>query len=367
MKHLIIILCCLFILFSVVNVRGEIWDDLLENITSSSDIYPFSKSVGIRLYGGDIHYIESVDSDGTSPCKLSINPAGGYVGIGTSNPLGVFHVAGPRAENFYIGLNNIGHIIIGTDAGGNLNLKPRIDGQSVFVRDGNTQKGIRLYGGGMNYIESVDLDGRSPFHLSINPEGGNVGLGTRSPGEKLHVKGNVLVENGNVLVGNGNVLIENGKLSTKVLEITGGADLSEWFEVNETEEADPLSPGMVVSIDPDNIGDLVISREAYDRKVAGIISGSGDINPGIVMGIKQTLIGESMPDSMPVAMCGRVYCLVHTGNGSIEPGDLLTTSNIPGYAMKVTDYIRAQGAIIGKAMSSLDQERGLVLVLVTLQ
>jgi hypothetical protein len=35
--------------------------------------------------------------------------------------------------------------------------------------------------------------------------------------------------------------------------------------------------------------------------------------------------------------------------------------------MKVTDYDKAHGAIIGKAMSSLDQGEGLVLVLVSLQ
>ena len=51
----------------------------------------------------------------------------------------------------------------------------------------------------------------------------------------------------------------------------------------------------------------------------------------------------------------------------IQPGDLLTTSDTPGHSMKVTDHGKAQGAILGKAMSSLEQGKGLVLVLVTLQ
>jgi len=46
---------------------------------------------------------------------------------------------------------------------------------------------------------------------------------------------------------------------------------------------------------------------------------------------------------------------------------VLTTSDVSGHAMKVTDYQRAQGAILGKAMSRLEAGRGLVLVLVTLQ
>ena len=55
-------------------------------------------------------------------------------------------------------------------------------------------------------------------------------------------------------------------------------------------------------------------------------------------------------------------------NGPIKPGDLLTTSAQPGMAMRVTDHDRAQGAILGKAMTGLATDGGgYVLVLVTLQ
>jgi hypothetical protein len=68
-----------------------------------------------------------------------------------------------------------------------------------------------------------------------------------------------------------------------------------------------------------------------------------------------------------VALTGRVYVQADTSNGAIHPGDLLTTSAIPGRAMRVTDHPRAQGAILGKAMTSLESGEGMVLVLVTLQ
>jgi hypothetical protein len=69
----------------------------------------------------------------------------------------------------------------------------------------------------------------------------------------------------------------------------------------------------------------------------------------------------------PVALTGRVYVHVDSTGGAIEPGDLLTTSDVPGHAMKVTDPTRSHGAIIGKAMSALAaDERGMVLVLVNL-
>ena len=56
--------------------------------------------------------------------------------------------------------------------------------------------------------------------------------------------------------------------------------------------------------------------------------------------------------------------MVDACNGAIEPGDLITTSDTPGHGMKVTDHDRARGAIIGKAMTRLEEGTGLVLVLV---
>jgi hypothetical protein len=148
----------------------------------------------------------------------------------------------------------------------------------------------------------------------------------------------------------------------QVLEIAGGSDLSEPFDVTSGDK--PVQPGMAVCIDAKHPGRLVPSSKAYDRAVAGIVSGAGGINPGLVMGQK----GSAADGAHPVALSGRVYCLVDASGGAVEPGDLLTTSDTPGHAMKVSDHARAQGAVLGKAMSSLAAGRkGLVLVLVTLQ
>jgi len=155
-------------------------------------------------------------------------------------------------------------------------------------------------------------------------------------------------------------VLSSGRVVTTALQITGGGDLAEPFHVSETHK---IKPGMVVAIDPDNPGRLRLSTKPYDRTVAGIVSGANGINPGVMM--KQE--GTAADGSLPVALTGRVYCWCDASNGAITPGDLLTTASTPGHAMKVTDYTRAQGAIIGKAMTSLKQGRGLVLVLVTLQ
>jgi hypothetical protein len=152
-----------------------------------------------------------------------------------------------------------------------------------------------------------------------------------------------------------------GTTRTNVLEIAGGSDLSERFEVSA--EDVQVKPGMVVCIDPRKPGDLVVSKTTYDRTVAGIVSGAGGVKPGMLMGQEGTeAYGEH-----PVALTGRVYCRADASKSAIEPGDLLTTSDTPGHAMKVTDYNKSQGATLGKAMTSLKEGKGLVLVLVSLQ
>jgi len=144
------------------------------------------------------------------------------------------------------------------------------------------------------------------------------------------------------------------------LKLTGGSDIAEPFDVKMS---DAVKAGIVMVIDPDDPGKLEISEKAYDRRVAGVISGAGGIEPGMVM----SQSGSVADGKYPIAVTGRVYCWADAKYGSIKPGDLMTTSDTPGHAMKVADFTKAQGAIIGKAMSSLSEGQGLVLVLVTLQ
>jgi len=152
-----------------------------------------------------------------------------------------------------------------------------------------------------------------------------------------------------------------GKLTCDYIQINGGADIAEPFEVRHDSK---IQPGMVVAIDPHRPGELRLSDRAYDSTVAGIISGANGILPGLML--QQT--GTPATGKHPVALSGRVWCHCDAdAGGAILPGDLLTSANEPGHAMKAADRNRAPGAIIGKAMTPLPRGKGLVLVLVSLQ
>jgi len=140
--------------------------------------------------------------------------------------------------------------------------------------------------------------------------------------------------------------------------ILSGADCAEHFDVSPDAR---IEPGIVLSIRED--GSLGVSETAYDRCVAGVISGAGGLRPGILMDRRQ-------PGSHPanaVALSGRVFVKADATAAPIRAGDLLTTSATPGHAMRALNPERAFGAVLGKALRPLDSGTGLIPVLVALQ
>jgi hypothetical protein len=110
------------------------------------------------------------------------------------------------------------------------------------------------------------------------------------------------------------------------------ADLAEYYEGDTV-----YAPGTVLIFGGDK--EVTVSSMVNDTRVAGVVT----TNPAYVMNTEQT--GEKVC----IALAGRIPCKVI---GRIKKGDLLTTSNSPGCAIKALDP--KLGAIIGKALENKD-------------
>jgi hypothetical protein len=130
--------------------------------------------------------------------------------------------------------------------------------------------------------------------------------------------------------------------------IVQNADCAEDFDIAGCVTADP---GSVMALGDD--GRLHLSTEAYDRRVAGVVSGAGSYKPGLVLDRQ-----PSARDRLPIALVGKAFCKVDAQYAPIAVGDLLTSSPTPGHAMRAEDPLKAFGAVLGKALRPLQAGQG---------
>ncbi len=245
------------------------------------------------------------------------------------------------------------------------------DGNGVVGESHSSQHAavaaINVSGGMGVYVESKGDDGvraysHSSQHAAISAtnDGGGVGLWIASTGHDgvqahSHSSQHAAVSATND--GGGYAGYFQGNVTVTGDVILSGADCAEEFDAAQAVE---IEPGTVMVLD--RAGALQPSQQAYDKRVAGVISGAGDYKPGIVLDKQQ-----SLENRVPVALVGKVYCKVDAQYAPIEVGDLLTTSPTPGHAMKANDPLKAFGAVIGKALRPLEAGQELLPILIALQ
>ncbi len=148
------------------------------------------------------------------------------------------------------------------------------------------------------------------------------------------------------------------------VDTAGGAgdDPADVFDIAEYYPAsEDVQPGDVLTIDTSGVKTVKKSTYSYDSKLIGIVSTS----PAAVIEESFFSIGANHSQYSPrkpyVALVGRVPTKVSTENGLIQPGDNLTSSSIPGVAMKATQ----SGPTIGKALENYSSsEVGKIMVFV---
>ena len=160
--------------------------------------------------------------------------------------------------------------------------------------------------------------------------------------------------------GKGNLSIEHNAAtgtSSCIDVMLTGADCAEQFDMRDGQSPEP---GTIVVID--DAGKLRESQSPYDKRVAGVVSGAGEYRPAIVLDRRASSEGRAS-----IALVGKVYCKVDADPAPIAVGDLLTTSERPGFAMKAADPAQAFGAVVGKALRPLRAGQGKIPILVALQ
>jgi hypothetical protein len=269
-------------------------------------------------------------------------PSSGNAGIGTTAPQDLLDVRGNT-------LIYNGTLLLGGPANlWGVNGSTQLNGNYASPVAGRLS-----FGDGSGWKFSIGRFG--PVDLVTFQDNGNVGIGTTTPGTKLEINGNLKLSAGS---GASLTFADGTVQSTAYTGITCGGDYAESIDV--TGDHVNYAPGDVLLIDPDAPGKFVKSAEPYSTRVLGVYS----TKPG-TLGRRQTT--PKSPDEVPMAMVGIVPIKVSAENGPIRPGDLLVSASTPGYAMKGTDRPRMLGAIIGKAMGSLDSGTGLIEAGITLQ
>jgi len=138
---------------------------------------------------------------------------------------------------------------------------------------------------------------------------------------------------------------------------SGSADVAEWVPVSE-----PVEPGDVLELDPDNPGHYRKSRGPCSTLVAGVVS----TQPGFVLGTNPSTLDSGLwtDDSALLALIGIVPVKVTGEAGPIKPGDLLVCSSVSGYAMKWHPCENGEVCgLIGKALEPFNNGTGVIQVL----
>ncbi|VAW44997.1 hypothetical protein MNBD_GAMMA02-1196 [hydrothermal vent metagenome] len=144
----------------------------------------------------------------------------------------------------------------------------------------------------------------------------------------------------------------NGNVSADGSYTSPAADFAEMLPARSgLEAADVLVFG------PD--GKLALSTKAYQRTLAGVYS----TKPAFIGGVQSnaTDIGK-----IPLAVVGIIPVKVTDENGEVKPGDMLTSSNTAGFAMRA-GLDAPNGTVIGKALGSMNEDQGIIKMFAILQ
>jgi YVTN family beta-propeller protein len=330
---------------------------------------------------------------GVAELGVTITDAGN-IGVGTTNPLSRFHVAGDARLG--VASTTSGALIFQNEANGYVTTLR--SATSTLTSDltltlpdslGKTAQALMTDGAGYTYwgtvarVNDTDIkEGYLPRFLndgslatgSFLDDGVVTGINATSTDTTFTVKStasttyafSVFSTENNPLFAIGNdgvfsfgtdvVVASGGDIFTKGTLATEAEGVSSMYTAIEA-----LDIGTVVAFaDIDTVG--TSTQATSTESMFGVQKATSTLDAvGIVAARSGLTLGTSTVNAVPVAFAGRVPVKVTTENGEVKRGDYLTVSRtIPGYAMKLT----GEGKAIGRAISDYVSGNDKVMILV---
>jgi hypothetical protein len=376
---------------SKLEVEGNILQRSVNPEIDFTSTYTSGGSFAIGTGWSAVGYNKLYVYDNTNTATRMVLDDSGKVGIGLTDPLQKLDIGGSIAIYGATVINNnrvfsarstfntnTADGVWSTDAAPSTIFTPSsyFNTGFLFGYDGNSQYtpslGISVPNNGTGDERVIQLrrfGGTSPqpknrFEMSAVGKL-SWGDGTNDPDVSISRSGNnSLALNAGT---NGNVGITGSATISGTLTATGGItgttinatyqDVAEWVPSTHS-----LPAGTVVVLNPAKSNEVMPSGKSYDTGVAGVVSAK----PGLTL-------GEAGEDKALVATTGRVKVKVDATKSPIHIGDLLVTSDEEGVAMKSEPVdvggvkLHRPGTLIGKALEPLENGKGEILVLLSLQ
>jgi hypothetical protein len=299
--------------------------------SGTSRMYSMFRNTGANLLWG----VESSTGGNLLSSSTGL-PYASVVGSWNATPFQLLTNALPR-----ITIDSSGNVGIGTTSPSRQLTMSQAGGAEMDFVDATSGQSWLWQQYGSTFLRLYDATNAKDL-IAFKPSTGYVGIGTTSPGYKLDVNGNTNVT--------GDITL-TGTIHAKY------QDVAEWVPSSEQ-----IPVGTVVVLDTTKSNRVIASTQAYDTRVAGVVSE----RPGLAL-------GESGKGKVLVATTGRVLVKADASKRPIHIGDLLVTSNLPGMAMKSEPItignrkMHMPGTLIGKALEPLEKGSAKILVLLSLQ
>jgi hypothetical protein len=232
---------------SKLEIKGANVYDSVKSITlTHAEPTTYSGFIGLRQEGLAYTHLTFGTRSNNVDYLETLNIGNGNVGIGKTTPASILHINTKNgasiantvildrpASNSYhavsfategtvdwsIGQNSTGGFQIYEDGasaktrlvikdGGNVGIGTTAPGSKLQISDGNTvyptnysfsieknEEGYGMFmgvlGSGVSWIQGGTVNASAYYGIALQPSGGNIGIGTTSPGEKLEVAGNI--------------------------------------------------------------------------------------------------------------------------------------------------------------------------------